>query len=55
MDSLVLLTETAIPERSATISEALQLIGEGWGSIFIVIVFMIAVILCLNKVFSKTK
>ena len=55
MNTLVMLTEATIPERSATLSEALQLIGEGWGSIFIVIVFMIGVILCLNKVFSKTK
>jgi len=53
MNPFVLLSETAIPERQATISEALQLIGEGWGSIFIVIVFMICVIMGLNKVFSK--
>lgn len=45
----------SIPEREATISEALQLIGEGWGSIFIVIFIMILVILGLNKIFSKAK
>ncbi len=44
-----------IPEREATISEALQLIGEGWGSIFIVIFIMILVIQILNKVFNKAK
>ncbi len=55
MNPLILLSEAAIPERSATLAESLKLIAEGWGSIFIVIVFMIVVIVALNKVFSKSK
>ncbi len=47
--------EIVIPDRNATVRESLQLIGEGWGSIFIVILIMIVVILGLNKVFSKKK
>ena len=56
MKSFILLSEAAvIPDRSATMLESLQLIGEGWLSIFIVILFMIGVIFCLNKAFRKTK
>ena len=61
MNPFVLLSEAAaveaasIPERSATVSESLKLVCEGWGSIFIVIIFMIGVIWCLNKVFNKAK
>lgn len=59
MNPFILLSEAAteaveIPKRSATLSESLQLVGEGWLSIFIVILFMIGVILLLNKVFSKS-
>ncbi len=44
-----------IPPRPATTSESLKLIGEGWGSIFVVIGIMIVVVALLNKVFSGKK
>lgn len=44
---------SAIPDREATIGESLKLVGEGWGSIFIVIAIMILVIVVLNKAFNK--
>ena len=48
-----LLLTDAIPERRATWQEALELIGVGWGSIFVVIGIIILVILILNKMFVK--
>ena len=47
--------EKVIRESPATVSESLQLMLEGWGSIFIVIIIMILIIMLLNKVFSKAK
>ena len=47
--------EYSIPQREATTTESLKLIGEGWGSIFIVILIMILVTMLLNRVFSKKK
>ncbi len=48
-------TEKVLRDTPATAKEALQLMAEGWGSIFIVIIIMIFVIMVLNKVFSKAK
>ena len=44
-----------IPERQATVSESLQLMAEGWGGIFIVIIIMMLCILVLNWAFSRKK
>ncbi len=44
-----------IPARQATITESLQLMAEGWGGIFIVIIIMMLGILGLNKAFSRKK
>ncbi len=44
-----------IPDRQATVSESLQLMAEGWGGIFIVIILMMLCILVLNKAFSRKK
>ena len=48
-------TTSAIPMRPATTTESLKLIGEGWGSIFVVIGIMIVVVALLNKLFSSKK
>ncbi|MBQ9833337.1 MAG: hypothetical protein IJO48_06360 [Clostridia bacterium] len=55
MNTILLNNVAAIPQRPANYMEALKLIGEGWGSIFVVIIIMILVILVLNKVFSGKK
>lgn len=44
-----------IPDRQATVGESLQLMAEGWGGIFIVIIIMMLCILLLNKAFSRKK
>ncbi len=44
-----------IPARQATIMESLQLMAEGWGGIFIVILIMMLGILGLNKAFSRKR
>ena len=52
----ILLTATAndgIPARPAQWQESLELMGVGWGSIFIVIILVMICILVLNKIFSK--
>lgn len=49
---MLMLSDT-IPDRRATWQESLELIGIGWGSIFIVILIIIVVILILNKMFVK--
>lgn len=43
----------AIPDRPATTAEALELIGIGWGSIFVIILLMIVFVLILNRVSKK--
>lgn len=45
----------SIPERPAETSEALKLMGIGWGSIFIVIAIIMATILLLNYVFKDRR
>lgn len=47
--------EKVLRDAPATVNESLQLMLEGWGSIFIVIIIMILIIMILNKVFSKAK
>ena len=42
-----------IPERPADWMESLELMGVGWGSIFIVITIVMVCILVLNRIFSK--
>lgn len=42
-----------IADRPATTAEALELIGIGWGSIFLVILIMIVFVLILNRLFRK--
>ena len=37
-----------IPDRPATTEESLRLMGVGWGSIFVVIAILIALVLILN-------
>ena len=52
LQNLLTLTDT-IPDRRATWQESLELIGLGWGSIFLVIAIIILVITILNKMFVK--
>ena len=45
-----------IPARPATLQEALKLMSQGWGSIFIVILIIMLCVLLLNALFrSKNK
>ncbi len=53
LQTLLLTADKTIPERPATWEEALELMGIGWGSIFIVIIIVMICILVLNKIFSK--
>lgn len=50
---ILLDTATNIPDRPATWSEALELMGIGWGGIFIVIIIIMLVVLVLNSVSGK--
>lgn len=43
----------AIPDRPATTVEALELMGIGWGSIFVIILLMIVFVLLLNRISKK--
>ena len=52
IQTLLSLADT-IPDRQATWQESLELILVGWGSIFIVIIIIIAVSFILNKMFAK--
>lgn len=52
LQNILTLTDT-IPDRRATLEESLELIGVGWGSIFLVIGIIIIVITILNKMFAK--
>lgn len=54
LQTLLTLSDT-IPDRKATWQESLELIGVGWGSIFLVIAIVIVVIIILNKMFTKKK
>lgn len=51
---LLTAAETSIPDRPATTMEALALIGQGWGSIFLIILLMIVFVLILNRI-TKSK
>ena len=42
-----------IPDRPATTRESLWLMGVGWGSIFVVIAILIALVLILNATCRK--
>ncbi|MDR0889651.1 MAG: hypothetical protein LBM28_03265 [Oscillospiraceae bacterium] len=42
---------TAIPARPADIGEALRLMGEGWGAIFVVILIIMFTIFMLNRLY----
>lgn len=42
-----------IPERPATVQESLELMGVGWGCIFLVIIIMMIAIAFLNRAFRK--
>ncbi len=50
----LILTEE-IPERVATWQESLELMGLGWGSIFIVIILIMLCVVLLNRIFQKKK
>lgn len=45
--------EAPIPDRPATWLEALKLMGQGWGSIFLVILVMMLCIYLLNRLFRR--
>lgn len=49
----VLMEAVGIPDRPATWAEALELMGVGWGSIFIVIAIIILVVVVLNAATKK--
>ena len=53
MNLLTSLLTSDIPARPADWKESLELMGVGWGSIFVVIIIVMACILVLNKIFSK--
>ena len=42
-----------VADRPATTAESLELMGIGWGSIFVVILIMIVFVLILNRLFRK--
>lgn len=42
-------------DSQASWQESLELMGVGWGSIFIVIVFIMITILALNRIMSQKK
>lgn len=51
MDNLI--WTAAIADRPATSREALKLIVNGWGSIFVIILLMIVLVLILNRMTRK--
>ena len=52
----VLTAAAEIPARPATWQEALKLMGQGWGSIFIVIILIMLSVYILNRLFrAKNK